>query len=417
VAPNDLEDIQAKSLGQPIAFEPSNVEVPKIWEKLVPLEIKEQADEYQRSCKKQLELVARTANEASDLGRVMLESMNLPAAIEAVESNDRLPSDLWHKIEAIQHKGELRYLDSLSQEVKDASAGSYNVFNEISDMLDAELDEEKRMRKLYGMGWNRTPSEQVAAPYHEQLNEMRKHIQQASQADQKILQSLNAGMQSLRLLESSYKDLEARIPSASIDVLNSRESEAVRSALDELSSLFREREQLLMKLEKIAETNVMTKFVDAVNLTTAYDEEMKIFENAAGAVQQNVERQTAVLDRISVANENFLKTKNNNDRIAKREAVLQELNMAVELYTKIEKRFCQGRKFYLDLIANHLQPLHMNISGFVAARGAEKGMLVEMLNAKNPGGGGQAPKREAPKPPAASVPQYDDEDDDYPGYQ
>jgi len=74
--------------------------------------------------------------------------------------------------------------------------------------------------------------------------------------------------------------------------------------------------------------------------------------------------QDLLLERVDKANTDFLKTRSMDAELARKERVLQDINDAMETFRKLKRDLNQGKSFYLDLIANCLEPLKLVIFVF-----------------------------------------------------
>eukprot|EP00475_Leptophrys_vorax_P022148 TRINITY_DN3010_c0_g1_i2.p1 TRINITY_DN3010_c0_g1~~TRINITY_DN3010_c0_g1_i2.p1 ORF type:complete len:669 (-),score=185.93 TRINITY_DN3010_c0_g1_i2:1486-3492(-) len=379
---DDLPPIDAKILGKPTEYSIPPPSLPKIFEKLIPVEIQQAADGFRDEITKKFAVVQRNTSEASDLARASLASMNLPASLEAVETDEKLPQSLKSSIQSIQQLGGPGVLNVLRNEVKESAEGCYGLFNQITDALELELSKEKEMRKKYGIKWSRNTSEEVGAEYHRDLNTARKYLQQAQAADSKVDKTLDSHARLLAVLSQSVREIEATIPSSNTS-LKSAESDAVRVELDRLSELLVARETLVKKFEEdLKECDIVDALMSAgkgSNIEKVLKQYVDKFDTAKSEVEVNIHEQEAIFSSIHVANDAFVASKTNNATLQKKQEIFHHLNQAIDTFNKLYKELNQGKKFYLDLIANCLQPLFINVNGFCVARETEAAILSEDL--------------------------------------
>lgn len=145
----------------------------------------------------------------------LLQSLNLPGSLQALEKPLGLPPAL------VSHAEELRQQDGLNRlrrslaDIENVKANDRAVYNEGIEFLSAEKTEDDAARTKYGTDrWTRPPSEVAGQKVYTTANEIDGYFKSAQSSDDLIQGKLRDSEAVLRVLTGTNRDLEAYVPAA-----------------------------------------------------------------------------------------------------------------------------------------------------------------------------------------------------------
>lgn len=305
-----------------------------------------------------------------------LSALNLPGSIQALERPLGLPASL------VQHAEEVRQADAAARirrsfaDIERLRAEDLVVFDEAKSLLEAEADEDDRLRRRFGTErWTRPDGrtqDENGRKLWQQVSEIEGYLASSASSDQVVRDKFSAVEDSLAILASPDRVIADHVPS-------SRRTEVpealkpyvarLRSAYNDVTRLEARRRrraealrekarhdtikhdilQETARLERaypntqIAASHFENFFTRRLAETYAEDQELVIKETA---------EQERLLAEVEKANREFEEAQRRAgaDRSQKeREAVLQRLENAYYKYKETVSNVEVGRKFYNDL--------------------------------------------------------------------
>lgn len=403
-----LAPVPSKVIGAPIPLELPQMPLDSIFNRMIPNATRILVDEWMESVEECRKRYKAASSEQTDIVHAMLASQNLPGALEAVESNEKIPNSLWNGIHAIQLKSS-EYLHEQQKNVAEIAKSCFESFKRAQDMLENEVSCEKAMRQQFGLKWDRASSEEVSAEYHRGLGQARKYLKQAQEADLRVEDALKRNGKGLAFLHYEKQRLEAMIPVVP-SAMASEDSLRLRQLLDDISRVIELRESILDEFERtFTEENMIHSVItasDEVSAKSIIKKEKVKMENVWNKLSQTFRDQEKLLEDISRANEEFIRNRSDNPQVKAKREILQMLNIALETWLKIERELQSGFKFYSDLLVNCLDPLHQSVSDFCAARQNELEMVKRDLDGTGSSPISNESEVEASAPDDISYPSY-----------
>lgn len=354
----DLDVVLGKVIGAPIPLAVEDWPLPDSMALLVPRDVKELVLKLSSNCMSLLSELRKSSDEQLEFSRGILSSMSLPGALEAQGIERGIPNTLWGRIVYCQSQG-ANTLSKLRQELRTASVGCAELIDKACSLLESEVSDEKRMREIYGFQWERPPSEVVNTEYHHHVGEARKAMNHAHITDEKVLTNLDNQSSALKSISRTREDIEMTMPVSST-IRSTPESEAVKSSLDKLSEHLLKREQLLTSFKQSLDTRNFTDVLmnaPKFSLVATFELEFESFSKLAREIEHNIEFQSDLLEDVSSCNDLWKQMKTTDPSVLLRERILHDLNTAVDSFTKLHSQLIAGHNFYLDMMANHLNPL------------------------------------------------------------
>jgi len=367
------------------------------FEVLISLEMQKTISKFTNTVTQTVTEERKAVQEATSHTKVFLSSLNLPAALEAMEINVGLPDEVWKKIQDVQFKGGVKILTEVHRQVSMARKHSRDQFERIKNDLQKGKQEDDEMKLLYGPHVRRCSTGQITVGIQEKINTIEEFFNSASQTDEKLYSEWKSREDSLNGLASNRSVLEAQIPTISANKKTS-ESQTLEKLLDSLYLILTKRELLMIRMTTAgdqAETEIKSRLINNQETKKSHSEVceecMAKMTEIKTTINQLHEEEKKLYEQIRSANEKFLMSRDQSEQLKARQAKIQALNDAVDLFTKLLTHFLEGQKFYNDLSQLKIMPLERDTSGYIMARTVEKQELLNKLNSRgNQSGGDQS---------------------------
>ena len=173
--------------------------------------------------------------------RALMNELDLPGSIQAIEKPLGLPPSLVAQAEEIRQQGGPARLRKAIQESEQLRASDRAVFEQGVELLRAESAEDERGRRRFGTErWTRPTSEEAAPKLYAQLKEIEGYFEHARSSDGVILQKLADNERLILYLAGTAAELESFIPSSRKVVMSPKLERAtadLRSCLNDITRL------------------------------------------------------------------------------------------------------------------------------------------------------------------------------------
>ena len=189
----------------------------------------------------------------------LLQSLNLPGSLQALEKPLGLPQGLLaHAEEIRQQNGLSRILRSIDDIAK-LKANNHAMYKEATDMLASEETTDRLLREKHGtIQWTR-PASRLAAPHlHKELEEYAGYMESAAQSDIVVKDKVKTHESVLKVLGSDKNEVEAFVPDTQRVKMTpklEREVAKLRSCLNEVSRLESKRRRNIEAVKEKARTD------------------------------------------------------------------------------------------------------------------------------------------------------------------
>lgn len=193
----------------------------------------------------------------------LLQSLNLPGSLQALEKPLGLPLTLTAHADEIRQQDGLHRLRRSMHEISKLRASDASLYQEGVDHLRSEAVEDDRARLKYGTDrWSRTSSEQAAEKLYTKVTELDGYLKSALSSDELVQGKLKECEAVLQVLSGSPRDLEEYVPSsrrAAITPEVEKAAENLRAALNEVSRVEIRRKRMIEALREKSKADNISK--------------------------------------------------------------------------------------------------------------------------------------------------------------
>ncbi|KAJ9192145.1 hypothetical protein DTO021D3_5532 [Paecilomyces variotii] len=305
----------------------------------------------------------------TDKLRDLLQSLNLPGSLQALERPLGLPPALVSHAEELRQQDGLYRLRRSLEDVEKVKANDRAVYNEGVEFLSAEKAEDDAARAKYGTDrWTRPSSEVAGENLYTTASEIAGYFKSAQSTDDLVQGKLRDSEAVLRVLTGTNRDLEAYVPSsrrADITPQVEQESSRLRSCLNEVSRLENRRKRKIQAVKDKARTDDINQAllketarlerefpmqpIEASQFENLFEERLHLYDSDLEMLEQEQNEQDQIAAQVREANRAFTKARKGDSSTKDREKALQELENGYLKYKEIISNVEVGRKFYNDL--------------------------------------------------------------------
>ncbi|KAI5288166.1 pH-response regulator protein palA/rim20 [Ascosphaera aggregata] len=336
--------------------------------------------------------------------REILQSLNLPGSLQALEKPLGLPPSLITHAEEIRQQDGLNRLYESMQDTSRLKASDKAIFSEGANLLQVEKSEDDRLRLKYGTErWTRELSEVAGKKYHQQMKDIEGYLKSAQNSDDLVASKLQEVDPILRIMQGTNRDLEAHVPSKQKAIMTpavQKESARLRNCLNEVSRLETRRKRRIQTIKEKAsndnihpaillevqrlERNFPMRDIEPSQFEDLFEERLHIYDSDRDLLEEESLSQTQIIEQLHDANRAFNNARNagasGKTIISDRERALQELENGYLKYKEILSNIETGRKFYNDL-ARLVSKFREECRKFTQARRLEAEHLERVASA------------------------------------
>lgn len=195
----------------------------------------------------------------------LLQSLNLPGSLQALEKPLGLPPTLLSHAEEIRQQDCLNRLRRSTDDISTLKANDRSTYVESVELLRSEALEDERARIKYGTDrWTRPTSEEAAKKLYAQVGEIDGYLKSANSSDELVKSKLKECEGLLRVLAGSDRDLEEFVPSsrrATMPPKVEREAGRLRACLNEVSKVESRRRRKIEVLREKAKLDDISELI------------------------------------------------------------------------------------------------------------------------------------------------------------
>ncbi|KAL8718074.1 MAG: hypothetical protein Q9225_004757 [Loekoesia sp. 1 TL-2023] len=301
--------------------------------------------------------------------RDLLQSLNLPGSLQALEKPLGLPPSLNTHAEELRQQDGYHKLQRAIHEVRKLKANDETIYQEGVALLKAEATEDDRARSKHGTDrWTRQPSAQAAERLYAQVNEIDGYLKSAASSDELVKNKFKEFESPIQILSGSKMDLEASVPSSRRATLTSsieRAADTLRSALSDVNKLEHRRKNIIQELrQKVKDDDINSAVlaetarfereypmqkIEPAMFENLFEDRLERYDEDKAIVSHEKESQSQLVVRLQEANATFTTARRGDSSTKEREQALQRLENAYFKYKEIVSNLNTGRKFYNDL--------------------------------------------------------------------
>jgi hypothetical protein len=317
-----------------------------------------------------------------------LVSMNLPAALDALDSGSQgLSEGLVAKINAVVQKGGLAKLREQRAELERLQASNASLLQDSRGKIKQEEADDDGMRQHYGHMWQREPSRKLTAAMVLELDKYEEQLARAGSSDALVVSKLSEHEAMIAELSQGVSMVEASLPGASqsegLSPVAMAAVTELREYLGQLNVLLTAREplQMAMKATKAQEDNAVLNDLlnDEAPKEDIFEKHIAKYDEHKTEISRNTARQTELMKRIESANARFVKARPASMDSAQLERKLADLNSAADAFIDVEYNLREGTEFYQSVNKVLLQ-CQERVTEYVFARADEKASEMAQLN-------------------------------------
>merc|ERR1719184_173067 len=262
-------------------------DTPSLFSALMPVHIHQAVAAYE--VRKQ-EVVGKELNrlkEGTNILNEILNSMNLPAALEDTTGGG-VPSSLKEKSSAVMEAGGVEELERLVRELPDLLQRNTDLLTEAERMLREESESDSTLRAQHGARWSRTASDKLTGTFTANATKYRTIINNATQADAVVKEKLSTHMQGMRALAGGESVLAQQLPNGAGGSGGSSTSR-LKELMEEVETLKAERAVMESEL-KGTNPDMKTVFLQAAANGTLNEPVLSVqsLGRTLGPLQQQV---------------------------------------------------------------------------------------------------------------------------------
>lgn len=334
-------------------------------------------------------------NQVKDL----LQSLNLPGSLQALEKPLGLPPSLTTHAEEIRQQDGVHRLRRSMHETSKLKANDTTIYQEGVDLLRSEAAEDDRAKLKHGTDrWSRQSSQQAAEKLYAKVSEIDGYLKSAASSDDLVKQNLKECENVLNVLSGTDRDIEEYVPSSRRAVMPPNVQYAageLRSILNEVSRLENRRKKQIQKLREKAKQDDINQVIlaetarlerefpmqkiEPAQFENLFEERLERYEEDQKSVAKEKEEQNQTLSQLRQANKAFADARKGDTSTKEREQALQTLENAYVKYKEIIHNLNTGRKFYNDL-AKIVNRFRDDCKNFAYQRRVEAGQLESDLS-------------------------------------
>ncbi|KAI0342763.1 BRO1-domain-containing protein [Trametopsis cervina] len=360
------------------------------------------------------EEVVACAQRLEDDVTTVLQSLNLPAALEALEKPIGLPPSLLKKAEEVRSEDGPARVQSSVENVRRLAQRNTDLLNEAMDILDQEAERDE-VFQAEAPG-TRAPSQEANKNLILKADRYRQVLDEATQSDEVVRDKWLDWEQNITELTWNEADLQAAVPSSTTSLASNGGSTSstqvharqLRSLLESLDDLQRSRKETVTRAQRRVESDDITprilKAAAAIErwvevqpsmFEDVLDEELAKFDKFRGDLDEGAQKQEVLLESIKERNAMFLQSRKEDASVKERERILQSLDLAYHKYKEITRNLDEGLKFYNDL-GVILSQFKETCKEWAYHRSDEMNLLVQTLHDLNFDGEPAQPATPAP---------------------
>ncbi|CAH0475317.1 unnamed protein product [Peronospora belbahrii] len=375
-----------------------------VFEQFVPKDLLLRADSVKQEIKVILEQTADKTSKSNEAAKERLRSMGLPASIEAFEttSDKGIPPAIWQRIQYVKvttasalvgtsrlkQNSVVAFIQQQLQDNQSMSADAERRLHLTESRLSQEEVEDNMCRQNYGEKWARSPSSLLNQNFRADIDRYYRLVKEAKTSDGIVREKLNENQDNMEALSRSKRSLDQELPELQQDNCSCKEEIArVSLLLLRLGQLVEEKHQVLCSFRGLFDkfdalpTLLSGKNADAISIDTALEDEKQFFRNHfEEKIATICEEEQNVLSDLVEANTHFEAKKDTDHVLRKRQAFLQRLSDAVDVFEQLESHVKEGAKFYGEL-SSRIAQLHQTVEDHCSARELEKRELEMNLTA------------------------------------
>ncbi len=386
--PKKVEEIECLQYTQPFSLEEDlnrPFEGRDIFSRLVPPVVRTLDDEYKLYVGSIINIAMQWINSADAEHEAFLMKHDLPSCLHAASGEQKLPEDLWAKIQQCKEKGGMKFLRHTFDGMHSMCESSETTLTNLRSQLQYEEEDDENMRAKYGSKWTRTKSRDLSAGMWKQLDYYQSKLEACKKADQHIKELLETKEEYLELIEFDRGEIVAKIPKSSHA---ERQLSFVASKLvglmKTLGELKKDAQAHLQEMMKTLETDNVTNELFQIHQVgkekkAVFGELSQKYAKHQKSIEEAAKKRHETLGEVQKLMVEFVKEKSGDEEDPNRIEFFKQIDDACNTFNKCHSNLQQGAHFYTQLVG-HLGKFSQTVNDFVVSRGLEKNELLAQIN-------------------------------------
>ncbi|KAG8743647.1 pH-response regulator protein palA/rim20 [Ceratobasidium sp. 414] len=334
----------------------------------------------------------------------LLQRLNLPGSLDALDKPAGIPPSLLRRSEEIRSMGGVESLQQQIEEVQALGSSASGILEEAFDALDTEATEDETFFTQLPEGSAPAVtdsgylSSQIAnTELTAKANGYRQILDNAAASDALVRSKWEQWEQNVEVLGSEPDEMERLIPSHATSA-NSAEAtqahtyaRAIRAGLEHLEDLRSARTRCVESVRQRANTDDIKPRImrEAAGLARwvevkpamfegTIEEELGKFDRYRDSVEEGREKQEEELARVEHLTGLLIQARTDDPILKQREAALQSLDLAYHRYLEVLSNVTEGAKFYSQF-SQHLSAFQEECTRWVNQRHAQRSEITELI--------------------------------------
>eukprot|EP01104_Vermistella_antarctica_P017413 TRINITY_DN616_c1_g2_i1.p1 TRINITY_DN616_c1_g2~~TRINITY_DN616_c1_g2_i1.p1 ORF type:complete len:789 (-),score=198.80 TRINITY_DN616_c1_g2_i1:93-2459(-) len=368
-----------KTTALPVAEDP--------FAKLVPYTIHQASSVYNEKKAALMRTQSDAIDDQNEVAKGMLNSMNLPGALQALEQPEGVPQHLQDKVKAVNAKGGVTRVLELQDTLAKLAMEDAAILQSALANLDREEEEDSQLRLQFGAKWTRTPSHTLTHNIRQEASKYNSNIEHAQKSDSFVRKKFVDHQQFITKLSGSIHDAVSMLPSATPCKVDGVVIDQMKNNLRAFDQTIAARNALKQELrDAVDKDDITTRLfgVASEDQDKFFVTEMEKFQPIVQRIRDNFAEQERVLAVISSVNAKLVGTKTVDVGARQRENILQRFETAYKTFNELQENLTEGIDFYVnfqDLVAKFKE----KCTDFVMARSAEKNDHLGQIQAQATG--------------------------------
>ncbi|KAG9122217.1 pH-response regulator protein palA/rim20 [Ceratobasidium sp. 392] len=334
----------------------------------------------------------------------LLQKVNLPGSLDALDKPAGIPPSLLRRSEEIRAMGGAESLQQQIEEVQTSGSSVSGILEEAFDILDTEAAEDETFFAQLPEGSAQLAinsgyfnSQRANKELTAKANSYRQILDNAASSDAVVRSKWEEWEENVEVLGSEPDQME-RLISSHTTSANSAEStqahtyaRAIRTGLEHLEDFRSARARCVESARQRAITDDIKPRImrEAAGLARwvevkpamfegTIEEEMGKFDRYRDSVEEGRGKQEEELARVEQLTELLVQARTDDPILKQREAALQSLDLAYHRYLEVLSNVTEGAKFYTQF-SEHLTAFQEECTRWVDLRRAQRSEITELF--------------------------------------
>ena len=378
----DLPEVIPAPLSKPIApkFLTSSNDSGDLFRGVVPESIMKSLSLYTDRVDSLVRGQVDRLESALDDVRIRLREMELPESLQYLNPNGNLaalPESFKEELKVVEERGGVKHLNELISQLHDLRSVILRMLQGVESELHAEKNEDDKMREKYGNEWKSLRSLDMTSGMMERIRGFWSNLQVAEKADKEIEQKMRTQTDTYSSL--NYEDISSRLPKIQEPMFSFDDTDhssavaSLRAALDGLSTLSSQRAALEEGFKQRRSTDdILPKLLsDNKSEDEIFETEIKKYDDLVHAVDENISKQTRLLEMIKKAHAIFLTAYDILDWKKRCVKESERIRVGIKSFIEISNNLAEGINFYSQL-QDAVQSLEIQVQDYCRTRRMER---------------------------------------------